>query len=103
MASREEFHTKLQNLLGDEWTLYYQSPGNHLLKYPCVLYTLVNDATRYADDNLYDLKLHYQLTVMHKTPMDDLIELLLRHIRYCSYDRRYISDNIYHDVFDIYL
>lgn len=103
MASREDFHMKLQMLLGDEWTLYYQSPGNHLLKYPCVLYNLANDITRYADDNAYNIKIHYQVTLMHKSPMDELIELLMRNISYCSFDRRYISDNIYHDVFNVYL
>ena len=103
MGSREEFHMKLQSLLGDEWTLYYQSPSNHILKYPCVMYSLVNTSTRYANDTMYNFKKHYQVTFMYKNHDVDIIELMLRNIMYCSYDRRFIADNIYHDVFNVYL
>lgn len=100
MASRLELHTKLIELLGSK-NVYYQPPGNELMKYPAIRYKRKDIDTKYADNKHYAKMNCYELIVISRTPDHPVIERLLE-LPYCSYDRSYVSDNLNHDVLTLY-
>lgn len=88
-------------LILDSNNVYYQAPPNQML-YPCIIYNRNSIDIKYANDKTYKNKTRYTLTLITKNPdCDQLINSLLS-IQYCSFDRQYIADNMYHCVFNIY-
>ncbi len=82
--------------------IYFQAPGPNGLKYPCVIYELNNRDTSHADNRMYKNMNRYTVTLIGRDPDNsELIDKMLE-IPYCSNDRRFISDNLYHDVFNLY-
>ena len=99
MKPRIELHKILIDILGSK-NVYYQSPIN--LSYPCIVYEKSGYDIDYADNTLYRGMTHYTVKLISKNPdMDTVINKLLE-MNYCSFNRRYVSDNLYHDVFDLY-
>lgn len=82
--------------------VYYQSPGPNIVKYPCIVYELSDKRIDYANNFLYKDMNRYTVTLISKVPdNDEYIDQIVR-LPYCSYDRRFISENLYHDVFDLF-
>lgn len=99
--NRRELSPIFKEILGNG-NVYYQSPAPHLLKYPCIIYELADRNGAYADDLTYKSLNRFTVTLIGTNPDDDeLIDKLLE-IPYCSFDRRFITDNLYHDVFNLY-
>lgn len=44
----------------------------------------------------------YQLMLITKEPDEEVTAKLINEINFCSFDRFYISDNLYHYVFTCY-
>ena len=101
MASRLELQTKLEELIGNR-NVYFQPPSTVSISYPCIIYSIGNGDVKRANNNLYNYINNYQLTMIYKKPMVDIIETMLRSFQMCKLDRTYISDNLYHYVFSIY-
>lgn len=99
MRSRLDLHNKLLEILGN---CYFQPPESVKLKYPCIVYSLDNIDTRYADDSRYKNTKRYTLTLIERDPDTDYTEQILEKFEYCRHDRRYISDNLVHDAFSLY-
>lgn len=104
MASREELQTKLEELLGSE-EVHYLAPGSGSTKfkmgYPAIKYSLSMIDKTYANDIAYSMRDRYELIVIDRLPDHEVIKSLLE-LPYCSYERQYIADNLYHDVLSIY-
>ena len=100
MASRLELQNKLEELL-DSRSVYYQPPTNIKMVYTAIRYARKVIDAKYADDRIYSRMTCYEIIVISKTPDHPVIEKLLE-LPYCSYDRHYVSDNLYHDVFTLY-
>ena len=100
MATRLELQTLLEELLGSRH-VYYQSPENVKMEYPAIRYKLGKILTDRANNAVYLKKKRYEIIVIAKKPDHPAIEKLLE-LKYCSYDRRYISDGLYHDVLTLY-
>ena len=81
--------------------VYYQPPENIKMLYPCILYEKDRHDVRHADDNRYIDWPKYTATVIDRNPEGRIPDKLLT-LQYCSFDRRFINDNLYHDVFTIY-
>ena len=82
--------------------VYYQSPAPHMLKYPCIVYELNNRDAQNADDSMYKSMNRFTVTLIGTNPdNDEYIDKLLE-LPYCSHDRRFITENLYHDVFNLY-
>lgn len=82
--------------------VYFQKPGPNGLKYPCIIYDLDDRYINYADNRNYKDMNRFTVTLIGRDPdNDELIDRLLE-IPYCSMDRRFVSDNLYHDVFNLY-
>lgn len=81
--------------------IYYQPPSGHLIKYPCIIYGEVKLDVKYADNTPYSYKKQYTVKHIFKDQTKDLIEKFIK-IQYCSFKDTYISDNLRHDVYNIY-
>lgn len=82
--------------------VYFQAPKVNSLKYPCIIYSLERRENNFADDRIYKDMNHYTVTLIDRNPDNDYYIDQLLSIRYCSHERRFINDNLYHDVFDLY-
>ena len=100
MASRLELQSKFEELLGSR-NVYYQPPESIKMSYTAIKYSRSDVDVRHADDTSYSKMIKYELTVIAKKQDDPVIEKLLE-LPYCSYDRHYVSDNMYHDVLTLY-
>lgn len=100
MASRVDLQNKLVEILGSK-QVYYQPPASTKIEYTAIVYSRSNIESRYANDAKYSMKNKYELIVISKRPDDPVIIKLLE-LPYCSHDRQYKSDNLYHDSLTLY-
>lgn len=100
MADRLDLQSLLEELL-ESRNVYYQSPESVKMQYPAIRYSKKKIETVHANDSKYLIRDCYELIVISRKPDDPVIKKLLT-LPYCSYDRPYIADNLYHDVFTIY-
>lgn len=101
MASRLELHEKLCNLLGSRNVYFHQPPESVKMRYPAIVYTREDIQNDYADDGVYSTKTKYKLIVITDDPDSELI-LEISALPLCKYVSYYASDNLNHDVFNIY-
>lgn len=97
---RLEFHSILVDILGST-KVYYQPPSTIQMKYPCIIYAKSSMDTKHADDDKYLNTVRYTVTVVDSNPDSD-IAFKLHKLQYSKFNRHYTSDNLNHDVFDIY-
>lgn len=81
--------------------VYYQSPSAIKMMYPCILYSLDSEKKIYANNTGYKRDNRYKVTIIDKDP-DSTLRFILDDMQYCSFDRMFISDNLYHYVFTLY-
>lgn len=102
MATRLQLHEELKNLLGTSY-VYYQPPESMKLKYPCFVYNNNAGAQDYADNRTYRYEARYSITYITREP-DNLpfIKKVINNFEMISHDRSFVSDNLYHEVFDLF-
>lgn len=100
MGTRLDLQSKLEELLGSRH-VYYQPSSNVKMTYPAITYVKGKITKVYANNSTYRLLTRYDITVISNRPDNPVIQKLLE-LPYCSYDRRYISDNLYHDSLTLY-
>lgn len=83
-------------------TVKFQPSASIKLTYPCILYSLRRLYTRMADDMPYIGKDEYTVTVVDRDPDSQIAKEIIKKFRYASFDRRYVADNLYHDVITLY-
>lgn len=101
MGSRVNLQTELEAVLGSR-NVYFQPPETLKIQYPCIIYELSNIQTVKANNRIYINKHRYQLTIIHSDPDNTLKDGILFAFRYCSFDRVYKADNLYHYVYNLY-
>lgn len=101
MASRLELHDELISVIGNN-NVYYQPPETIKLKYPCIVYSLDGIDKFNADDKIYHHERRYTCIAIGKDPDTPIIDEMLSHFKMIRYSRRYQSDNLYHDLFELY-
>lgn len=100
MASRPELQTKLEQILGSK-QVYYQPPESLKIEYPCIRYSKSDIESRHADGMNYSNFTRYEIIVIDKRPDNKAIQEILS-LPLSSFDRHYISDNLNHDVINLY-
>lgn len=100
MGTRVELQSKLEELLGSK-NVYYQPPESLKMSYPAIVYSKSKISKTHADNAAYRMMTSYDLTVIASRP-DNPVILKLLELPYCSYDRPYKSDNLYHDSLTLY-
>ena len=101
MGTRIELGQKLRQILGSD-NVYFQPPETVKLKYDCIIYELSDTNVGRADDTAYKRMRGYKVTRIGRGPDEHLIDAFLDSFPYCRYDRRFVTDNLYHDVFMLY-
>lgn len=99
MKTRADLSKELHALIDN---VYFQPPESVKLKYPCIIYSLERPDVDYADDDLYSQFNHYNLILITQKPDSPLIDEIPRSFRFCSLDRPYVADNLYHYSFTLY-
>ena len=100
MASRLKLQSTLEEILGSR-NVYYQPPESTKMQYDAIKYSKVAMQTRYANNSTYFGMDRYELIVISKTLNNPVIDKLLS-LPYCSFERAYRADNLYHDVLTLY-
>lgn len=100
MGTRLQLQTLLEALLGSR-NVYFQPPSTVKMKYPCIVYSLSDIDTKFADNIPYSNKRRYQSTAIDPNP-DSVIPDKLALLPMCVFDRSYTADNLNHYVFNIY-
>ena len=102
MRTRLDLDDTLREIMGDKGSVYFQSPENLKMKYPCIRYSLY-DIYNFAGDNFpYMQSPAYQLILIDPNPDNVYVEKIAA-LPLCSMDRYYTADNLNHYVFTIYL
>lgn len=99
--SRMDLQIKLEEALGNE-NVYFQPPESLKMSYPCIRYSLNNVKSKYADNAVYNSRKSYTVILIHKNPVNDVVDKLLE-MPYCTLSRpSYGKDGLNHWVFTIY-
>lgn len=101
MGTRIQLHEKLLALFGSNH-VYFQPPPTIKMAYPAIVYNLDDLYTRSANNKKYIKEKRYIVTFIHKDPDKDYSDEMFGAFPMCSFDRRFVSDNLYHDVYTLY-
>lgn len=92
----------LQNLLKQFVDhVYFQPPNKLKLEYPCIVYERDDIANQHADNAPYKSLTRYKVTVIDDNPDSSIVDRI-KLLPQCRYNRFYTSDNLNHDVFNLY-
>ena len=97
---RIELHNVLVDVLGSKH-VYFQPPSTVKMDYPCIVYRRNSVQTIFGDDSLYHRRTRYQVMVIDANPDSEIPDKVAR-LSLCSFDRHYTSNNLNHDVYNIY-
>lgn len=81
--------------------VYFQPPANLTMKYPCIVYLRDDAQTRFAGNKPYTYDKRYQVTVIDTNP-DSPIPDKVAALPLCIFDRFFATENLNHDVFNLY-
>lgn len=102
MGQRLELHTLLKSLLQEDAAyVYYQPPANILMQFPCIVYSRDAVKTTYADNKLHSRKKRYQVTVIDSDPDSEIPDKVAA-LPMSSFQRFFVTDQLNHDIFNIY-
>ena len=100
MASRLALQSKLESFLGNK-NVYYQAPETLKMEYPAIRYSRIDIDSKHADNIKYTNVNLYQVIVISKKPDHEAIQKVLD-LPLSSFDRHYVSNNLNHDVINLY-
>lgn len=101
MDNRLLLHDKLVEILRSP-NVYYQPPANFKLSYPCVTYNPSVGDIKKASNKIYSYTNKYEVTWIFKSSKDDIIQTMLTTFPYCTIDRIFVYDKLYHYTFVLY-
>ena len=103
MASRTDLHLKLVSILGSDH-VYFQPPESIKLQYPAFVYTRTSFPKKNADNTMYGHNVGYKVVYISRiADSEGIIKQVLETFPYSKYATPYVADNLYHDVFEIYI
>lgn len=97
MGSRLKLHSLLVSIGGPN--VYYQAPPS--ISYPAIKYEKNKIQNIHANNTVYYQKTSYSITIISKVVDDPIVDKISK-LPQCSFDRKYIGDNLYHNVFNMY-
>lgn len=100
MAPRLDLQVLLESLLGSR-NVYFQRPPTTGMEYPCIIYKRDDADTKHADNQPYNRRKRYQVTVIDANP-DSEIPDKIADLPLCEFDRFYTADNLNHDVYQLF-
>lgn len=101
MANRLDLQTSFETILENE-NVYFDPPESIKMRYPAIRYSRKRIESKYANNAVYKRAECYEAILMYKDPDSDL-PIKISQMPMCSHDRHYVSDNLHHDAFTIYI
>lgn len=104
ISNQKDRRIQLQKILEDKLgssNVYFEPPESIKMKYPCIVYGLDDVYSIKADNISYKNTRLYQVTCIGKDPDTDIPGRILE-LEKSSYERRFKSDNLIHDVIRLY-
>lgn len=101
MDQRLQLHELLVATLGSE-NVHFQPPSSTELHYPCIIYERDRGRTDHADNHPWSVKRGYAVTVIDSDPDSEILEKIER-IPSCTFSNHFTTDNLNHDVYNIYI
>lgn len=98
---RLQLQTLLEALTESDYKVYFQPPNNFMLTYPCIVYTRYQAKVLYAGNAQYSFNQRWSVTVIDRDPDGDLNKQV-RALPMCQYERHFATDNLNHDVYNLY-
>jgi hypothetical protein len=71
------------------------------MQYPCIRYDLTDIDTKHADNKNYAITKGYTVTLI-TSDADSILPDQIIDLPMCRFERQYKTNNLYHDVFNIY-
>lgn len=102
LSRRKKLHKIFEDVMRDRGRVYFQPPESARLSYPCSIYKLEAIPKKKADNRNYAGWEKYSMIIVDRDPDSTIAEDMLRAIPTSSFDRRFVADNLYHDVLTIY-
>lgn len=100
MAPRTDLQTLLQGLQ-DGIHVYFQPPPNVTMIYPAIVYNRDFQDVDFADNIVWYRSIRYQVTVIDPDPDSDLPDKV-GELPLSRYVRHFTTENLNHDVYDLY-
>lgn len=100
MANRLELQAFLEELLGSR-NVYFQPPASVKMNYPAIVYSVNDIDNSHANDSVYIQNYKWEIILIDKNPDSNFVDKLSS-IPLCSFQRRYIADNLNHYVFNLF-
>ena len=100
MDPRPSLQNMLETVFKRTPHVYHEPPKSVTMQYPCIVYKLTDYPNGYADNLPYFEFRKYQLTVIDTDPDSKLREKVAL-LKWCRFIRSYVSDNLYHFVFEL--
>ena len=100
MASELKLHEIFCGILNNR-NVYFQPPASVKMKYPAIVYSRSRIDNRHANNGVYLQSLGYEATVIDYEPDSEYV-LKMSQLPNCKWNRHYVSDGLYHDVFTIF-
>ena len=101
MRTRIDLDNAFREILGNG-NVYFQPGENVEMRYPCIRYSVYDVMNAGADNLPYLQNPAYQVILIDPDPDNDHWKQLSS-LPLCSMDRTYVSNNLYHYVFTIYI
>lgn len=98
---QSQIQTLLEELAGESWKVYFQPPANVQLAYPCIVYKRDFANTQFADNSPYRRNKRYSVTVIDRNP-NSLVPDKIAELPMCIFERHFVTENLNHDLFNIY-
>ena len=99
--NRETFQLMLEEIAGSG-RVYFQPPETLKIKYPAIVYAIDNYSNVFAGNHVYKQDKSYIVTVIDYDP-DSIIVDKVSVLDKSNFNRYYVSDNLHHTVFKIYI
>lgn len=100
MADRKTLQTILENILGSR-EVYYNPPESIKMSYPAIVYSKEQLDSKFANDGKYLNNTSYSITLMSRIPDDPIAKKILN-LPLTSYNKTFVSENLYHEIITIY-
>jgi hypothetical protein len=100
VASELKLHEKFCEILNNR-NVYLQPPASVKMKFPAIVYSRKRIDNKHANNAVYIQSFGYEATVIDYEPDSEYV-LKMSQLPKCKWERQYVSDGLYHDVFTIF-
>ena len=101
LNDRLALHELLCEKLGSR-NVYFQPPESVKMKYPAIVYSRNRIENTSADNVVYRQSVRYTITVIDRDPDSEIVKRISQ-IPRIMFDRSYVSDNLNHDTFTLFV